>query len=101
MEATSISTTVLVASDGYKLTQSADVDILKRSISKKVYLASTDSADNWKEITDEEAEEYKTQIAAAQAALEEGEDDEMEIDPIEEVNIDIDTIGYTTEESGE
>lgn len=77
MEVTSISTSILVASDGYKLTQASDVDILQRLITKKVYLAVNDSADNWKEITDEEAEEYKAQIEVAQTALEaDGDKDE-------------------------
>lgn len=42
--------------DGYTLTQSADVELQNRIFSKKVFLAVNDSASNWKEITDEEAE---------------------------------------------
>lgn len=77
METGTITTTVLVASDGYKLTQASDdVAILDRVIGKKIYLASTDSADNWKEITDEEAATLKAEQADALAALEEAADTE-------------------------
>ena len=50
------------ASDGHKLTQ-ADTSISadKRTLASKIFLAINDSADNWTEITDEEAETIKTQ----------------------------------------
>lgn len=50
-----IKVTVLIAQDGYKLTQAFDVAIQNRVISEKVFLAITDDASNWKEITNEEA----------------------------------------------
>lgn len=48
---------VLSADNGFKLTQSADVAIAERIITTHVELAVTDSAGNWTEITDDEAEE--------------------------------------------
>ena len=52
---------ILQPSEGYTLTQSADVKIAERILSKKVFLAVNDSPDNWKEITDEEAENIRIQ----------------------------------------
>lgn len=54
--------TVLTASDGHKLTQ-ADTTLSadKRTLASKIFLAVNDSADNWTEITDEEAETIKAQ----------------------------------------
>lgn len=58
---TSYTTRVLEASEGFTLTQSADVPLLERSLAKKVYLAVNDSPANWKEITDVEADEIRRQ----------------------------------------
>ena len=52
---------ILPPSEGYTLTQSADVEISERILSKKVFLAVNDTPDNWKEITDEEAENIRIQ----------------------------------------
>ena len=52
---------ILQPSEGYTLTQSADVKIAERILSKKVFLAVNDSPENWKEITDEEAENIRIQ----------------------------------------
>lgn len=52
---------ILQPSEGYTLTQSADVKIPERILSKKVFLAVNDSPENWKEITDEEAENIRIQ----------------------------------------
>ena len=46
---------VLIPEYGYKLTQAGEVEIENRIISDKVYLAVNDSAENWVEITIEEA----------------------------------------------
>lgn len=55
---------VLVAAKGKKLTQADDaVGLSERIVTDRVYLAVTDSAERWKEITAEEADE----IVAAQA----------------------------------
>lgn len=58
-------TKVLKADDGYVLTQSADVDIKERIFGTVIYLAATDSEDNYKEITIEEAKALKQEQAAA------------------------------------
>lgn len=50
---------VLEPSEGYTLTQSADVEVQNRILSKKVFLAVNDSPSNWKEITDAEADEIR------------------------------------------
>lgn len=47
---------VLIPEYGYKLTQAGEVEIENRIISDKVYLAVNDSAENWAEITIEEAD---------------------------------------------
>lgn len=47
---------VLIPEYGYKLTQAGEVKIENRIISDKVYLAVNDSAENWAEITIEEAD---------------------------------------------
>lgn len=52
---------ILQPSEGYTLTQSRDVEISERILSKKVFLAINDSPENWKEITDEEAENIRIQ----------------------------------------
>ena len=59
-------TRVLEASEGFTLTQSADVPLLERILVKKVYLAVNDSPENWTEITDAEADEIKRQQEEAQ-----------------------------------
>ena len=56
METTQYTTTVLTAAEGHKLTQAGEVDILARTITPKAFLAATDSPDNWREITDAEAD---------------------------------------------
>lgn len=63
---TSYTTRVLEASEGYTLTQSADVPLLERILVKKVYLAVNDSPENWTEITDAEADEIRRQQEEAQ-----------------------------------
>lgn len=50
---------VLEPSEGYTLTQSEDVEVQNRILSKKVFLAVNDSPSNWKEITDAEADEIR------------------------------------------
>lgn len=50
---------VLEPSEGYTLTQSAEVEVQNRILSKKVFLAVNDSPSNWKEITDTEADEIR------------------------------------------
>lgn len=71
METTQYTTTVLTASEGHKLTQAGEVDILARTITPKAFLAATDSPDNWREITDAEADALRAEIEAARKAEEE------------------------------
>lgn len=47
---------ILEAEKNHKLTQKADVDILQRVFTNKVFLSINDDAKNWKEISDSEAE---------------------------------------------
>ena len=47
---------ILQPSEGYTLTQSKDVEVADRILSKKIFLAVNDSPYNYKEITDKEAE---------------------------------------------
>ena len=58
---------VLRPSEGCLLTQSADVDVKERIFSEEIWLASTDSADNWKDITIEEADQIKKEREVAMA----------------------------------
>ena len=56
---------VLRPNEGCLLTQSADVDVKERIFSEEIWLASTDSADNWKDITIEEADKIKKEQEVA------------------------------------
>lgn len=47
---------ILEAEKNHKLTQKADVDILQRVFTDKVFLSVNDDAKNWKEIPDSEAD---------------------------------------------
>lgn len=58
---------ILRPNEGCLLTQSADVDVKERIFSEEIWLASTDSADNWKDITIEEADKIKKEQEAAMA----------------------------------
>lgn len=46
---------------GFYLTQAAEVNVEDRILSKKIFLAINDSEDNWKEISDMEAEVIKAE----------------------------------------
>lgn len=52
---------VIKPTEGYLLTQASDVEIINRVFSDKVFLAVTDSPENWKEITIAEAEQIKAE----------------------------------------
>ena len=58
---------ILRPNEGCLLTQSADVDVKERIFSEEIWLASTDSAENWKDITIEEADKIKKEQEAARA----------------------------------
>ena len=51
--------------DGYKWTQKADIDIKDRIIVSKIYLADSARENDWKQITDAEAEILEEQQEAA------------------------------------
>lgn len=68
---------VLRPSEGCLLTQSTDVDAKERIFSEEIWLASTDSADNWKDVTIEEAEQIKKEQEAAMAKEHEQIDNEQ------------------------
>ena len=61
---------IIEPSEGFTLTQSADVDLENRTLSKKVFLAVNDDPSNWKEITDTEADKIRSQQEAIAKAKE-------------------------------
>lgn len=58
---------VLRPNEGCLLTQNVDVDVKERIFSEEIWLASTDNANNWKDITIEEADKIKKEQEAARA----------------------------------
>ena len=52
---------ILKPNAGCLLTQSSDVELPNRVFSEEIWLATTDSSDNWKDISIEEAEQIKKQ----------------------------------------
>ena len=64
MVTSSYTTIVLTAAEGCYLTQANCDDIRAAVITERVYLANTDSPDNWREITAAEADDIKAQQAA-------------------------------------
>ena len=61
---------IIEPNEGYTLTQSAEVETEYRVLSKKVFLAVNDDPSNWKEITDTEADEIRSQQEAIAKAKE-------------------------------
>jgi hypothetical protein len=70
---TTYTVTVLEASEGSFLTQSADVELENRIFSTKVFLGANDDSSNWKSITKATKEKYVKQqeelTAARQAEI--------------------------------
>ena len=64
MVTSSYTTIVLTAAQGCYLTQANCADIRTAIITDRVYLAKSDSPDNWREITAAEADGIKAQQAA-------------------------------------
>lgn len=62
---------VIKAEDGFKLTQKADVQLSERFISDIIVLGKYDSIDNYKEISNEEAEIILKQIEEYNISLQE------------------------------
>ena len=56
-----VNVSILKPNTGCLLTQSTDVELPNRIFSEEICLASTDSPDNWKDISIEEAEKIKKQ----------------------------------------
>lgn len=61
MTQTSFTTRVITPENGFVLTQAGDVDIKDRIFSDKVFLGINDAPENWKEITEAEAEALKAE----------------------------------------
>lgn len=61
MVTSSYTTIVLTAAEGCYLTQANCDDIRAAIITERVYLANTDSPDNWREITAEQADSIKAE----------------------------------------
>lgn len=59
---------ILKAEDGHMLTQAGEVEILERLFVREIWLSDTDSADNYKEITQAEADTLIKEQRAAQEA---------------------------------
>lgn len=65
MKQNKFNTVVLTAEEGKYLTQSFDVEILDRTVADTVALGRYDKAENWKEITKEEADTIREQQSEA------------------------------------
>lgn len=60
---------ILKPNAGCLLTQSADVELQNRIFSEELWLAATDSPDNWKDIPLDEAESIKKQQEELQSQI--------------------------------
>ena len=58
-----VNVSILKPNAGCVLTQSAEVELQNRVFSEEIWLASTDSPENWKDISIAEAEQLKQQQA--------------------------------------
>ena len=65
-----VNVSILKPNDGCVLTQSAEVELQNRVFSEEIWLASTDSPENWKDISIEEAEQLKKQQEELQQEIE-------------------------------
>lgn len=61
MKTSNYTVQIIEPSEGW-LTQTHEVEIQDRIFSKKVFLALNDKMENWKEITEEEYNEYQLQL---------------------------------------
>lgn len=63
MKESTYTTRVLTPEEGHYLTQnSEDISVADRIYSTSVYLAASDSPDNWREATEEEYQAWKEQM---------------------------------------
>lgn len=68
MELTKKTISTLRPSEGYVLTQKGDVPDSERVFTEVLHLGSKDSAENWKEVTAEEAEAFRQRVREEQEA---------------------------------
>lgn len=78
METSTYTTTVLTASEGYVLTESAEVGIETRTLTPKIYLAATASPEDWREIPKEEADAIRIEQERLRKEREEKRKEELE-----------------------
>ena len=69
METERFTTVILRAEAGKYLTQAKEVGIMARAVTQTVALGRGDSAENWVEISAEQAEAYRRQQAAERERL--------------------------------
>lgn len=76
MRQTDYTARVLTAEAGHYLTQKADMAPADRTVSKEIWLAATDDPDNWREITQSEAQTINEEkrLAVEAAMLSERQD---------------------------
>lgn len=70
MEKKDYTVVTLEAADGMWITQAEAVGAEERVLTKKVFLAATDSAENWREIDEAEAEAYRKEAEVARTLRE-------------------------------
>lgn len=83
MEQKNYTVVTLEAADGMWITQAEAVGAEERVLTKKVFLAATDSAENWREIDDAEAEAYRKEAEVARTLREAQEKARMEAEEAE------------------
>lgn len=83
MEKKNYTVVTLEAAEGMWITQAEAVGAEERVLTKKIFLAATDSAENWREIDDAEAEAYRKEAEAARTLREAQEKARMEAEEAE------------------
>ena len=71
--------TILKPKEGFVITQSNDVSLSERIFSTELYLGVTDSIDNWKEISIEEANTLKEQAAKEREDAKKAREEELKV----------------------
>lgn len=78
MEIQNFTVQILKAKEGYKLTQSSDVNINERTVSESIVLGKYDMAENYKEITNDEAEIILKEIDEYNKSIEENKEENID-----------------------
>lgn len=78
MEIRNFTVQILKAKEGYKLTQSSDVNINERTVSESIVLGKYDMAENYKEITNDEAEIILKEIDEYNKSIEENKEENID-----------------------